>query len=383
MAVDDSTLAPTWDIEVDGTPIGEGIKDLVHHVEYESCDGLADVGRVKLSNPKSIVSNAKAFQPGKELSIYAGYGSGNLKHIGTVEILKNRPNYPQGTQPTFEVVGYTKDAKMMDDAPKKSKNKKKKSSNRIYPNSKVSDAVETVSRRYGFDIDIDITPDVPHNIPQKVGMTDYEFVKGLSNITGFVFWVDGDGKGNWTLHFRNPELLKDQEKTYTFTYDEGGAGGLLSFTPEQLIKGAYTKLTVVVKDIRTGKLKEVEVEEDNQETVETAGAPFEEVQGELTTASDIKIYFDSYSFREVSDKIFKTEKEIEDWAKQWFRRQRENFVLARGRAIGIETIMSREVHNINGTSPLYNGKYYFSKVKHLITKTTGYVLDIGARKIVR
>ena len=49
MPVDDSTLAPTFEIEVDNNSVGEAIKRLTHHVEYDSSDGLADMGKIKLS----------------------------------------------------------------------------------------------------------------------------------------------------------------------------------------------------------------------------------------------------------------------------------------------------------------------------------------------
>lgn len=376
------TNDPAFAIEVEGKETIVGVTQLIQRVEYESADGIADVARLTAVNPDFIVSNAKVFQPGNEMSIFMGYGS-DLQHVGRVIIAKNRPMYPQNAMPTIQIVGYTKDAKMMDNAPEGSKKKGGKGG-RVFKDAKFSDAVEERAGDYDFETDIDDTPDTEHNFIQKAGLSDYEFVKGLSNIAGFVFWVDGDEDGIWTLHFKDPEQLVEQEETFTFKYNLGDLSSLLSFQPELLIKGFQTKIAVKVKDIKTGRILEAEVEEENDDApdVSAEAEPTAELEGDHTTASDIKLFINDFSFEVTANRRFKTEAEIIAWAQQWFRRQRENFVLARGRLIGVESLRSRQVHTIEGIESGLEGGYYFTKAKHIFSNSDGYVIDFGARKVM-
>ena len=378
MSIAATTLAPKYAIEVENQPVDSNIARYVRGVEYESCDDMADMCRIRLDNPKSIISNAKMFQPNNEVNIYMGYGAEvSLTHIGRVVIIRNIPYYPPDGMPTIQVVGYTKDVKMMDNSPEESKERRFKDA--IY-----SEAVTAMALRYGFRDDVDSTLDTPHDFIQKAGLSDYEFIRGLANLTGSIFWVDGEIHGDWILHFKDPARLQEQDKIYTFKYDEGDLSSLMSFRPELLIKDAKTKIVVVIKDRGTGRIIRAEVEEESDSSPDVAalGDPTGDVDGEYTTGSDIKLFFGDFSFEVITHKRFETEDEVTRWAHQWFRRMRENFIMATGRTIGTETLMARQKHNLDGISPAYVGEYYFSKVKHVMTDSVGYVCDFAGRKVV-
>lgn len=373
-SVNEGTFAPKYSIQVAGQTIDNNIRPFVTQISYESTDGMADMFKLNCYNPKGQITDAKIFQPGNELSLYLGYKE-PLKHIGRIIIQKPIANFPQAAIPTLSVVGYTKDSSM-DNSPEESKKRR-------FADYKYSDAVRDVARRYDMEVDVDDTPEKPHNWVQKSGVTDYELVQGMANLSGYVFWVDGDENGVWTLHFRNPSTISEQEKMYTFVYDEHDRGTLSSFRPELLFKGAKTKISVVIKDRKNGKVIKIDVEEENNASpdVEIIGndATTEVSGGSYTTASDIKLYFGDFSFDTISNKRFKDEEEAKYWAQQWFRRNREDFIMASGRLIGAETLMARQVHKISNTSNLYDGEYYFSKVKHVLD-ANGYYCDYNCRK---
>lgn len=378
MAIVDTTLAPKYAIEVEGQGVDSNVARYVRGVEYESCDGMADIGRIRADNPGHIISNAKMFQPGNEASLYMGYGADvSLTHIGRMVIQRNIPFYPQDGMPTIQIIGYTKDVHMMDNSPEESKKRR-------FKDTTYADAVEQVATVYGFETDIDPTPDAPHDFIQKAGLTDYDFVQGLANLTGSTFWVDGDSNGVWTLHFRDPATIEEQDKIYTFKYNEGDLSSLLSFRPDLLIKDAKTKITVVTKDRGTGRIIRSVVEEENDASPDVAaeGDPTGDVSADYTTGSDIKLFFGDFSFDVITHKHFRTEADVIHWAQQWFRRMRENFILATGKTIGTELLMARQRHNLDGISPAYVGEYYFSKVKHMLNDTSGYMCDFAARKVV-
>lgn len=408
--------APNFSLKIEGGNVPVGIRQLVQSIEYESSDGMADLMRIIFVDPSLIppkglnsvgplggfgglgggsgssvsLRDTKIIQPGNEISLSLGYGT-KLTHVGRAIIRKIRPTYPRDGIPTVEVVAYTKDSVMMDHAPEKSK-KKKGNGGRIFKKTTFADAVRERLLDYGFVDDVDDTSDSPHNFIQKVGLSDYDFIAGLANITGYYFWVDGDSEGKWTLHFKNPDTLKRevlQDKTYTFVYNQGDFSSLLEFNPELAIQGATTKLEAKVKDPKTGKTLEAKFEEENDKSPDItvdAGtdirASRNELKGEHTTASDIKIFIDDYSFEVRSNRRFKTEAELIVWAKQWFRRNRENFVLSSGTIIGVESIMARQIHKLSGLGAGLDGEYFFSNVTHRMEKDSGYEIECDMRKVV-
>lgn len=393
-------MAPTFDIRVEGQSVESNVLEYIESVEYESVDGLMDVIRIRAINPDFSISNAKVFQPGNEIAVWMGYGS-QQEFVGRALLRSQRPNFPQSGMPTISALAFTRDTQMKDNSPERPKKvpgKRRKRGGRVFKESKYSDAVEEKAAFYGFEPDIDRTPDEPSNFIQVPSQSDYEFVTGLANINGYVFWVDGDEDGKWTLHFKEPSSIPSvQDKQYTFIYNQQDDSTLLSFQPEFLINGAITEMDVVVKDRRTGKVIETTVKEENDKSPDLSvlddptgevvtPSPIEILRAGtlegLTSASDVKLFFNDYSFAVNTNRRFKTQAEVDAWAKQWFRRQRENFVLSRGKIIGVGNIRARQIHKLQGVGDLYNGEYYFTKVKHVCSKDQGYIIDFAARKMV-
>ena len=394
----EENLAPAYVVEVGNEILDVGVTDLITAVEYESADGMADVCKITASNPGFALSEAKVFQPGNELAIWMGYGN-NLTFIGRGIINTVEGDFPDEGMPSLRVTAFSKDKQMMDNAPPEVKpkkgSKKKGKGGRAFKDSKYSDAVTARAEDYGFLTQVDTTPDSPHDFIQKAGMNDYEFVQGLSNLTGFVFWVDGDEAGNWTLNFVDPEgggLSDRQEIQYTFEYNTRLAT-LLSFQPTQTFAGAATKLVVKTEDPRTGKIIETEVEVDKEDQALSkllppgidgiaAGDPTGSIEGTPASGANVKLFIGDYSIEVASGKKFTRPEQVKIWAAQWFRRHREQFILARGKITGTEKVMARQVHTISGAGSLYNGEYYFTRVRHIMTADAGYICDFNARKIL-
>lgn len=377
-------LAPAYLIKVQGQSIDIGVTDLINTVSYESADGIADVMSVQIYNPDSEISDSKIFQIGNEMELWGGYGP-TLEYIGATVINKNGANYPDGGQPLMTATGYTRDHQMMDNAPpeakKGKKGGKKGKGGRGFKDSKYSDAVKARAEDYGFTIDVDSTPDTPHDFIQKAGMNDYEFVQGLANLTGFVFWVDRNRKGDWILHFKDPGIVAAlQLKMFNFNYNTELAT-LLSFQPEMKFSGSYTKLVAHVKNAQTGKLLKVEMEDGKVGSdTEFAGKPEDKIIESPPSGGGVKLFLGDFSVDVQTTKKFKTEAELKAWAEQWFDRNRANFVIARGKIIGIETLFARTVHNCNGIGALFSGEYQFDRVKHMFDSEGSYICDFHARK---
>lgn len=416
-ANDQGFNAPNFAIGIQGAELPLGVRRLIKHVEFESVDGMADALKLTIEDPDIIapkglipagslgglgaggggsgidlaLRDTKIFQPGNTVSLAMGYGA-TLDHIGLALIRKTRPIFPENGTPTIQVVAYDKGVLMMDNAPEGSKKKKGKGG-RTFNETTFADAVRDRVADYDFDfVDVDDTVDAPHKFIQKVGLSDYDFIQGLSNITGYFFWVDGSADGKWTIHFKNPDTLAAedlQDEKFTFKYNAGNLTSLLSFQPELAIQGVTTKLQVRVKDPKTGRIFEAEFEEDNNEAPDPEATVTEflrvadnESKGEQTTASDIKIFINDFSFQPITNRRFTSEAEVIAWAKQWFRRERENFVLSRGKTIGVSKFLSKQIHRLEGVSKGLSGDYFFNRVRHIMNDSDGYICDFSSRKVV-
>lgn len=433
-ATDVASNAPDYILRVSGQEVPAGVRALVDVVEYESVNGMADQLKVVVMNPDTPqpigagtpssggispgrvrggggsysggvlqLEDTKLFQPGNYISLALGYGA-DMLHIGGGIIRKNRLNFPRNAIPSIEVIAYTLDSAMMDNAPKESPKKpgqkKKGRGGRIFTDKKFSDAVKERAEDYGMDVsDVDPTPDTPSTFQQKVGMSDYDFIVGCANITGFVFWVDADENGKWFMHFKDPNNIRTNDKvwpeeddnplTYTFRYNDGNLSSLFSFEPEIAITSAFTKLTAVTKNTSTGEIIVVEFEEDNTETpdvIADEGDVLSVVDNplgdEFTTGPSIKLLTDDFSIDVNADRNFSSKKELEQWARQWYRRHRENFITARGECIGVQQLRARQIHNIAGVGRGLSGEYGFRRVRHVLSRTNGYTCDFSVHKRV-
>lgn len=371
--------APVWNLEVNGKEIGEEIARYVREIEYESADSIADMGSIRMVNPDNDVTDRKIFQPGNEVSVFAGYGT-KVKHIGRFLIVRATPVFPQDGEPTVTIEGYSKDCLMMDREPPKSKD-------RVFKNMSFGEVVWNVAKRYGFEVDIDDPKTVQqNNIIQKTGTSDYAFIRGIANIVGSEMWTDGDKTGKWTLHFKHPQNMKVQDQTYKFYYNYMDESTLLSFQPELLIKGAKTKIMVKVKDRLTGKILETEVEEPNDPKAPNLDAtigPTDKLKSAYTTGAAITLQFGGFAFDVITNRRFTVESDVADWTKQWFAKMREKFILSQGVVIGVPDLRAFQRHYLENIGIGYSGLYQFSKVKHMINDNVGYVCEFGARKVLQ
>lgn len=398
--------------------LASGVRALIQSLEYESAEGIADLFKLVIADPPNEqgvfpIRESKLFAPGNEMSISFGYGA-QLSHVGRAIIRRVRPIFPQDGVPTIEVIGYTKDMMMSDSKPEPLKERKKKRKRNApveYKNSTASqrfanvtyaDAVIAKAEEWGMIADVDKTGDAPSDFIQKAGMSDYDFVRGLSNLCGFYFWVDGDEEGEWTLHFKNPETIQQsviQEKTYKFRYNYHDSGTLLNFEPELAIQEQVVKFKATSKDPDSGKLFEVTIEETqnqspdvkvvigDQDSTTAPSAPTgltpdrHKLDKDYSSASDVKLFLGDFSFDIRANRRFRDEEDLARWAVSWFRRQRDNFLLGRASIIGIENLRARQEHWLEGVGIAFNGKYFFTRVRHIFGDG-GYTCDCSVRKII-
>lgn len=370
-------ITPRYAIDIGGTELDEGITPFIESVEYESADGMADQAKVTIQNPNLDLQDLKIWQPGNEMSVWMGYGEGQvLQHIGRVIIRKTDWSYPESDTPGIVVTGFTYDTKLMDNEPEEGKKRR-------FEDGTFADIVQQVVDRYdGLEADIDPTDDEPRKRVQPAGVSDYRVIKSAANLTGYFFWIDGDENGVWTLHFKSPANVLDavNQPEHTLRYNDHDLVSLLSFNPQLLVQGTKTKLKVQFKHPKRGVVVTEEIEDTEASGDVEATDTTSNNEDELKTAQSIKIFFQDFSFEIETKKKFKTAAEAKAWAAQWFRRQKESFILGDGKTPGIEDLRARQFHTLEGLGTTLDGKWYFSKVRHTMTAGAGYECTFHARK---
>jgi len=132
--------------------------------------------------------------------------------------------------------------------------------------------------------------------------------------------------------------------------------------------------------VRRGEIELTE-ELGQEANLEYLGA-VDKLEGELGSAEAVRMYIGDYSFLHKANMQFQSEEALRAYASNWFRRMREHFIAGRGRLTGLETLMARQVHRLEGMGYPYDGKYYFSKARHVMDKDQGYFCEFNARKVL-
>jgi len=384
--------APRFILEVEDQIIPVGVSQFVEQVIYESAEGAVDMMKVSLNDPEKTISKLKLFLPGNELSLKIGYGpsASNLVHIGRAVIVNVRPTFPLGELPSLEVTAYTKDHFMMDvrpdpdpppnSRPKSGKPREKKIN---WTDTPVELIVGAIGAGHGLTADVDPVDLPKGRVYQPLKMSNYDFIKGLANITGFYFWVDCDENGEWFLHFKDPEkYVAEQKKMYTFKYAMGNESTLLTFDPEMVFKGHYTKIQAQTKTASGKVLKSTKVEETEHEWSTKPIDPTEEAEGEIGTAQEITLFIGEYSFKAIHKGEIQDEATLDKWLEQWWKRHREDFVIGSGQVVGLESLRARQIHRLVGLVDLYDGEWLFTNVRQIFDTGPGYTCEIVGRKLV-
>jgi len=404
-------LAPNYILEVEGHELRSDVTQFITKVEYESADGIIDVGRVTAMNPEHILSSSKVFAPGNEMNIYMGYGPAQVRLVGRVVLMRPEISFPADSVPIMEITGYTRDYLMREMRPdpeakrretalkaaiSAATGKRKKQLQTVlkrlkqpiaYADASVREVVEDRAMGHGFSLDVDDAPWPKGTLVQPARLSDYDLIQGLANLTGFLFWVDYDFDRGWTLHFRDPNSdLGVQDTEYTFRWNQGDKTTLNFFEPKMIFQDHFTELRVRGRYFENGRPVDTEVsvvEESETEADPQYAQAIEELETDFESAEAVKLFIGEYSFA-IKPKIeFKSRAAMEAWASQWFRRMREQFIVGNGSLMGLETLRARQVHSLEGMSVPYDGRYYFSKVRHINDRDTGYHCELSARKVLQ
>lgn len=402
--------APNWELVLRGGPgaqpvkLSDEMKQYISEITYEDNADQFDKITIQFENQinqtgagkiNSII-DSKLFAEGTIVEVMFGYGN-ILKPVGACVLVKKEPDFPADGSPTLVISGYDALFRASRRNPKGGVS---------YAGFRDSQIASIIGSRNGFDISLDDPNSFAgirrtqgiHDRVQKKGVNDYKFLKKVAEINGydlFSKWVPERQK--FGLFFQ-PSGKKNNKEIFTFVYSEGGVGythTLLNFTPKLDAYDQSTDFEVfVVEDKETKKTKfnfvdrvtaeeTKKVQEENQRRF--TGGNFGRSGGKQLPEDDgIKVAFKAFgrSFRFPPHKRFKSEFEARKAIEEFVKRQKENFITGSGSLIGNENVQSRQIHRLEGISEQFSGKYYFTKVVHVMSKEEGYRSDFSARKVI-
>ena len=376
-------LASSYKIEFNGKEIDTDIYRCIQEIVYESSEEMIDKLEISFINPDFELNKLKMFLPGNEVSVWAGY-NGQVQFLGRGIIYHHKVFFPKDGMSNLEIKAYPKAFQMTEKRPlikKKNERNAKRKNAVIHKKASLDVVLGKIADDWGFVKDIDKCSVVnPTNQPKT--MSDYDFCTRLSNFADFHFWVDSNDKGKWVLHFRDPKkLLNDQEVSYHFKYNAGNETTLLEFEPEMVLTKQYAKVySEMTLPNRTTVKANFTEDKFGKESQVTPEKQDEEILDAVQNPLEVKVFLDDISFIIPGVYSIKTDQDLQAYVDRWLKRNREEFIMGNGKTIGIPDLRARNEHELSGLGKLYDGKWYFTNVKHRITEADGYWCDFDARK---
>jgi hypothetical protein len=413
-------LGPTIRIEVEGIELEADITKWVQRCVVEQTQEMADKITLTVLNPQEDVfgsgltgfyafTDSKVFQPGNTVLVYMGYAS-DEKLVGAGVIQRYMPSFPQDGPAMLTIVAYDGSVLLMDGESARE--------GRVWEDTAHSDVILSVANSYAFYTAIQTTEGftqvaggvidpsgsgnwlVPSpsgdgsfdSVPprygterqttKKRGMTDWELVNGLARLHSYETKVRWDETlGGWRLYW-GPAIF-EQEKQYTFTYSvDGPSNTLLSFTPEMAIKGQPSTVKVLYFDYDTRTWEEIALEEDEAgESVKFTGSG--ELENEIRSSTAYRISSGGVSVEVVPAAQFESAEDAQLFAERFFRARKNQFIMGRGKIVGLEVLKVGGIHILDGLGVQLSGEYQFTTVRHVFGARDGYTCEFFANKVVK
>lgn len=383
--------------------ITDEIKKYITEITYEDNADQFDKLTIHFENQmdnqgggdiNSIIDSV-IFAEGHVVQLKLGYGR-MLESVGACDIVKKEPDFPENGSPSLIVTCF-------DGLHRVSRHKPIKGTSFI--NYRVSDIAYQIGTQNGLIVDavdaqgnptIQEVTEIWKGDAQKKGVSDYVFLKKVADTYGLDLFCRFDPiMKKHVLYLQTPgtEL---QKEVFTFVYNEGDASyqnTLLSFNPTQDSYDQDSEIEVFIltkgKKIgtKTDFITKLTVDEqkklkDNSERRFTGG---NKATGKQIKSTDgIEVGFKAFgrSFRFPKHKRFTDEKDIVREIENFVKRQKSHFITGNASTIGVEVMQSRQVHNFQGVSEQFSGKYFMDKVLHKISKSSGYKCDVTVRRMI-
>lgn len=386
------------------------IEENIEEIVYEDHEQLFDQLTIKLvgrvSDPVSqrsipipeFVADSTLFSEGNIIWLYGGYG-GELQLIGGAEIVKREFIY--GNNPSCTIIAYEPTYRMANVAP--DHEDKRRWARRGSTTSMVKEIAKKPEYKSSvigplFDSSkIEDLPPVTKEVEvQKVGQSDFEFIRDLAAARGYNFYSRFDSATKrFTLYYGPDEDKKDI--IYRYEYNNQNLlpeDQVIDFVPTINAIDQHSELHVIglqdyKKETATSK-QAYPTAADAKRQPNTLLLPKKEstpAKPIVNTAVYMLNIF-GVSKKIIADRPFEDKQELKQFAVKWAREHIKQYITGTGKVWGNETLQSRMVISIMGLGKRLSGidanpvRWYLTKVVHRFHKTEGYKCDFDCRQVI-
>ena len=402
--------APNYELDIQGGKgtkpytLTEKITKYIEEIIYEDNADQFDHLQIEITNQADdkgggdilSIIDSKLPSEGSIINVKMGYGN-SLLSVGAAELVMKSPSFGNSGL-SLMLEGYDLLHRMFRSNPR---------TGHSYTNLRYSQIASIIGERNGFVISandpstfkgIRKTEQIYEAGAQNKGVNDYRFLKKLADTIGFDLFSKFDSSTNRFILFFQPPSVAKQKEVFTFAYNEGDVSYPNSIIEFDVTLDAGDQATdfeiYIVKNKEIGGTKSAHIEwlgieEQNKiremrERRFTGGNPGIQNGRQLPENDSVVYAFKAFgkSFLFPTHKRFKNENEARNSIIQFIARQRENFITGNGRLVGNEALQSRQIHNLQGLGDQFSGKYYFTNVKHIMSRRGGYSCEFSCRKVI-
>lgn len=210
--------------------------------------------------------------------------------------------------------------------------------------------------------------DVVYDTITQARETDAAFLRRLASREGFEFFVDFDG-----LHWHRRKLGQSPFREYIW-YRDPGAGDILSIDIQNDVTAKPASVSLKGRD----PLNKSDIGEkgSNKDTARTGIAPELEVVDPITGQTTVQAASGQDVTHVTTEPNAAAAKRVADGA---YINSVMTTVILNMKAVGDPNQLAKTIIKITGIRSL-SGNYYVSKVKHEISPSGGYTMELGCRR---
>lgn len=431
---DGPDLVPSFELYISGknissiTPLGANILEVLTSVDYE--DDIELSSQITLHFEAKPISNqgqpidikqvleSKALQEGNYIDLHIGYGN-QKEFVDRCEILKWLPDYDEnGIHLTVKAQDGRHRLQASHRAKFKNVGRKKRKTS--YTNMSDEQIIEKIAKKYGYKVDADKTEvrkkqtvlvDTPKigtkgsvtkkkqtvlpSRVQKADQTDWNFVRKLAKINDFDIWVDFQQSkdpanpiegGSYVIHFKKKKEI-GVEPAYRFSYGPFNNGEIISAKPDFSIKDKPTGVEVVHYDTATKKIQTTVIDVDaTAESMKLNGAVVGpnglRAREEILSGARVRFTAFGQTIEAFSDRPFSSKNDALDFINRWLIINERNLIQMELVVVGVPSLRSRDIFEVEGLSSRLDGYYRATNVKHTFTPDGIYTTTIKGYKIL-
>lgn len=419
--------APARKLFIEGEELREDISSDVAMIECSEMVDTTGEMTIDIVNANGKYSDSKIFNPGNEIDVYMGYGQ-DLKFVGRGEIIRQLPIFPERGVPSLKLTlqdhswRMKKSGTQITGSSKVPKRKlSKQEAGEAHQGSPAS-ILREIGERNGFVVEVhDRLESGGDFFVQQKGMSDWEVLKAMVNFYDSTFRVEyrheailptsfydfseaadaleyvGQGQtrtGQWYIVIDDVFDLSRQKTRSIFKY--GGPGDPLSSITRidfdyavdhmvsEVVASYWDPHATDTPDGRTGGWREVSldaVEAGGDDPFHHKGLSQKARAAAVTEPTKLKLSVSGYALTVIT-KPFRSAEEARKAIAEWFERNRDAFIIARGTLVGNTFVRAGDVHELKSDlfGERYGGLYLFSEVKHMFGGPTGWKTEFTGRR---